>query len=232
MGDITSFFGGQAFDPGSVEPMTDFAVLPPGKYIVLIEKAEVQATKARDGHFMYLELKVLAGQHKERKLFDRINLHNKNKTCVEIGMRCFAALAQAIGLQAVTDDAQLINQQVVAHVKVKGEYNEIRTYSNPAGFDPNAVQATAPGPAAAPGPTPTPVAPVHAGQPLAPEVPPVAPQAAPVAPVAPVAPTPAPVVATPPMAAPSYVPLPAAPLPPVEVVAPVAPAGPVAPWQQ
>ena len=155
MGDITAFFGGQAFDPATVEPQGDFELLPPGKYIVLIEKAEVQQTKAHNGHLLYLELKVLTGKNKDRKLFDRINIDNKSTVCVEIGMRCLSALAQAIGLQAVSDDSQLLNKTVVAHVKVKDGYNEVRTYSSPAGFDPNISQVivnapTAPGPAASP----------------------------------------------------------------------------------
>ncbi len=155
MGDITAFFGGQAFDPATVEPQGDFELLSPGKYIVLIEKAEVQQTKARDGHLLFLELKVSAGKYKDRKLFDRINIDNKSTVCVEIGMRCLSALAQAIGLQAVSDDSQLLMKTVVAHVKVKKGYNEVRTYSSPAGFDPNISQVivnapTAPGPAASP----------------------------------------------------------------------------------
>jgi len=38
-------------------------------------------------------------------------------------------LGQALGLQAITDTTQLLNQVVIAHVKVKDDRNEVRTYS-------------------------------------------------------------------------------------------------------
>ncbi len=135
MSDLSEFFqhttGQDVFDPNSVDPQTDFVVLPAGKYPVLIEKAEVQATKKGDGHFIYLEMQIIDGQAKGRKLFDRINIDNPSQKCVEIGFRCLAALGQAIGLQGITDSNQLVNQSVIAHVRVKNDQNEVRTYSAP-----------------------------------------------------------------------------------------------------
>lgn len=237
MSDLTSFFGNQAFDPNTVEPQEDFMVLPPGKYLVLIEKAEVRTTKKNDGHFIYLELQVLDGKHKGRKLFDRINIDNPSRQCVEIGLRCMSALSRAIGLQAVSDDSQLINKTVVAHAKVKSEQNEIRTYSPAVSFDPNAAQVSAE--TAAPGP---PVSPVAAQPTVAPVTAHVRTGAAdgpiPVAPaLPPVNPTVnSPVPAGPLMAAPvpaAPVPNAGLPVPPtgMPVVAPAKVTN-VAPWQR
>lgn len=133
MSDLSGFFqntfGQESFDPNSVKAQADFEVLPAGKYPVLIEKAEVQPTKAGNGHFIYLEMLITDGQAKDRKLFDRINIDNPSEKCVEIGFRCLAALGQALGLQSITDSNQLVNQVVLAHVRVKGDQNEVRTYS-------------------------------------------------------------------------------------------------------
>lgn len=132
--DLAAIFGGIAFEPATIEPQTDFPVLPPGKYPVLIEEAEVRQTKKGDGHYIRLVMKVLDdGLYKGRKVFDQINIQNPSTQCVEIGLRTLSALGRALGLQAITDSAQLVNQVVIAHVKVKDDQNNVRTYSATAG---------------------------------------------------------------------------------------------------
>jgi hypothetical protein len=128
MSDVQQFLGG-GFDTHSVEPQTDFAVIPPGKYPVVVEKAVVKATKTNTGHYLELTLSILDGPFKNRKVWDRINIQNPSSQCVEIGLRSLAALGQAIGLASISDTDQLVNQICVAHVKVKDEQNEVRTYS-------------------------------------------------------------------------------------------------------
>ncbi len=161
MPDLSDLFGGVGFDPSTVDPQTDFAVIPPGKYSVLIERAEVKVTKKGTGHLISLEMKVLDGQFIGRKVFDNINIQNPSQQCVEIGMRTLSALGRALGLQTITDTSQLLNQVVVAHVKVKDEQNSVRTYSAAGGVAPatpapvTPVVAPVTAPAAAPvGPAP------------------------------------------------------------------------------
>jgi len=127
--DLSAFFGGTAFTPATIDPQPDFDVLPPGKYPVLIEAAEVKQTKKATGHYIHLEMKVLDGPCKGRKVFDQINIDNPSAQCVEIGMRTLSALGRAIGLQVITNTDQLLNGVVVAHVKVKDNQNNVRTYS-------------------------------------------------------------------------------------------------------
>ena len=153
--DLANFFSSSAFDPSTVEPQGDFPVVPPGKYPVLTGVAEVCATKKGTGHYIKLPMTILDGPCKSRKLFDNINIDNPSQECVEIGLRTLSALAQAIGLQAVTDTDQLSNQVVIAHVKVKDDQNSIRTYSSPGGVAP----PTAPTPTPASTPTATHAAP-------------------------------------------------------------------------
>ena len=127
--DLSDIFGGVPFDSSTVEPQEDFKIVPPGKTPVLIEKAEVKVTKKQTGHYIYLEMQILDGPCKGQKLFDQINIQNPSETCVKIGLQTLSALARAIGLQKVEDTTQLLNQVVVAHVKVKDEQNSVRTYS-------------------------------------------------------------------------------------------------------
>jgi len=185
MNNLSDLFGGVPFDPAAVEPQDDFQVLPPGKYPVLIEEAEVKVNKKQTGHLIYLKMKILDGPGKGRYVFDQINIQNPSQQCVEIGLKTLSALARAIGLQAVESTTQLLNQVVVAHVKVKDEQNNVRTYSS----------AGQPGGPVAP--VAAPVVPVATPEP-APAFTPVtcvAPDGQQIAPTAPATPTPAPVAA-------------------------------------
>lgn len=194
MSDLSAFFGQAAFDTNSVEAQGDYEVLPAGKYLVLVEKAEVRPTKANTGHYIYLEMKILDGKFKGMKVFDRINIDNPNQKCVEIGQRCLAALGKAVGLQAVSDTNQLLNKTVTTHVKVKNEQNEVRTYSAATAYTAPVAPMTAPvapayvtasAPMAVPPPNTALAAPAAAGPPVAAPAAPKVPGNSPYGPVAP-----------------------------------------------
>ena len=129
MSDLMNFFGQEGFDSQSVEPQEDFEVIPPGKYPVSIDTAEVKQTKSEKGHYLKLTLSILGGPFRNRKLWDQINIDNPNQICVEIGLRTLAALGQAIGIARMTNTDELIGKFCIAHVKVKNDQNSIRTYS-------------------------------------------------------------------------------------------------------
>lgn len=131
-GDLLDIFG-DGFDTQSVEPQADFPIVPPGKYSCIIDKAEVKQTKKGDGHYIEIQLSIIGeSPYKNRKIWDRINIDNPSSQCVEIGLRCLAALGIAAGVSKITDSAQLVGKIVIAHVKVKDDNNEVRTYSQPA----------------------------------------------------------------------------------------------------
>lgn len=176
-GNITALFGGQPFDPNAYEPSKDFEVLPPGKYTCLIEDAELKDTKAGTGKLIKVTLRVLGeGDYKNRKFFDNINVCNPNEECQRMGIAQLSSIARATQCYPLKDTNDLVDEVVVAVVKVKkrkdtGEdQNDIRTYENPslaanAQHAPVAApatvtpQPTAPTPAPAPQPAPAPVTP-------------------------------------------------------------------------
>jgi hypothetical protein len=127
-GDLQGFFG-QGFNPATVPPADDFDVLPPDKYPVMCEEAEVKPTKAGTGYYIALLFTIIDGAFKGRKLWGNININNPSQKCVEIGLRSLAALGQAVGIPNIVDTAQLKGKACLAHVKVKNGDNEIRTYS-------------------------------------------------------------------------------------------------------
>ena len=152
MSTLSDIFSG-GLDLSKVEPQGDCNVIPPGKYPVMIEKAEVKPTKAGTGAYIELVLCILEGPYKNRKLWHRLNIKNPSELCVSIGLSTLRALCDAIGITVLGSEDQLVNKTCLAHVKVdKNGQNDVRTYS----------AAT---PLTAPPSAPTPVAPVSPQQP-------------------------------------------------------------------
>jgi hypothetical protein len=73
----------------------------------------------------------LDGPAKNRKLWDRINVQNPSQECTRIGLSQLSALGIACGITFVQSEDQFLGKLCYARVKVKGENNEIHTYSSP-----------------------------------------------------------------------------------------------------
>ena len=128
--DLSTIFGGNPFVPEHHEPNRDYEPIPPGKYPVLIESAELKDTKSGTGVYLKLAMVVIEGPHKNRKLWDNVNLANLNQECVEIGRRHLADLCRAVEIVALRHEGELVGKVALAHVKVQGDQNQIRTYSS------------------------------------------------------------------------------------------------------
>jgi hypothetical protein len=119
MGNISEITG-QAFDPSTVEK-DSYEPLPPGWHVVVIETAEVRQTKAKDGHYVYLETTVCEGEHEGRKVFLRFNIANPNPTATRIGQQQLAAVCEATGAGIIEDTCQLIGKCFTLKIKVKND---------------------------------------------------------------------------------------------------------------
>lgn len=138
------------FNLDEVAPADGFDVIPAGKYIGQIMKAELRATKAGTGQYVWLEQDILEGQYTGRKLWTTLNIINPSQGAVDIALRQLRALCDSIGVK-ITDDEHLpllLFKPVVMVVKVKpasGTYdasNEVAGYMPVEGYTPR--QATAP----------------------------------------------------------------------------------------
>jgi hypothetical protein len=150
---------GNGFDPNGVEPLRGFDVLSPGTYQVIIEKAEVKETKesaaTHAGNAYYLEVCfcVTDGPYRGRKLWNRLNIRNpsidKNgkQTCQAIGQSMLSSLCKATGLSIVRNENELLGKSCVANVTVKGDQNEIRSWSSVGGVNPEQAAGRAVRPA-------------------------------------------------------------------------------------
>ena len=149
---------GQTFDASAVEPLGNYEVLPPGKYVAQIIASEMRPTKDGAGQYLYLEIDILEGAARGRRLFDRLNLINGNPEAVLIAQRTLSSICRAVGKLQVSNSEQLHLLPLVADVKVRppkgqyGESNSIRYLPCSAVAAPQAPAAVAAPRAMAPAP--------------------------------------------------------------------------------
>lgn len=105
MANISAAFGG-TFDASQVEPSAPRELLPPGTYTAQIVKSDMVDTST-GGQMLKLELDIIDGPAKGRKLWDNLNLVNRNPTAVEIAQRTLSAICHAIGRLQVADSDEL-----------------------------------------------------------------------------------------------------------------------------
>ena len=122
------------FDASTVQPTSSYDPLPNGEYLVVAVASDMKTSSKSGGQYLEIELEVLDGNFKGRKLWDRINLVNSSAKTVEIAQRQLSSLCHATGVLNVTDSAQLHNIPVIATIKYKdpqngyGASNEVRGY--------------------------------------------------------------------------------------------------------
>jgi len=112
MAELPSAFNSEEVDD-------DFDVIPAGKYVAEIVKSEMRETKAKTGQFLFLQMKILKGDHKGRVLFDRLNLVNPNETAVEIARKTLKRICDAVGKKKITDSKVLHDTPMNVQVSIK-----------------------------------------------------------------------------------------------------------------
>ena len=97
------------FTASSVQPMASrsFSPLPQGDYEMIITKSDVKPTKAGTGHYLELEMQVIGAEFSGRRHWERLNIDNPNKTAEDIAKAALAGLCQAVGLDDISDTAEL-----------------------------------------------------------------------------------------------------------------------------
>ena len=123
------------FDATRVEPSTVMEAIPAGQYLVEITKSETKETKAKNGSYLELEMTVLDGDYRGRKLWDRLCLQHVNPKTQSIARANLSALCHAVNILQPKDSVELHNLPFVVNVKTRENettgdiYNEIRGYS-------------------------------------------------------------------------------------------------------
>lgn len=137
------------FNAAEVEPLNMNDPIPAGTYLCIAQSSEMKANNAGTGEYLQFEFRVVEGPHKNRRVWDRLNLRHPNPTAVEIARRTLSSICRAAGKTQISDSAELHDIPINVRVIVKddqknGPKNEVRGYSKP-GTQPQAAQtATAP----------------------------------------------------------------------------------------
>ena len=152
--------GNYVADASNVEGEVE--IIPAGEYPAIITESDYVPTKGGTGMILKLTWTILDGEYKGRKVFENLNLENKNPQAEQIAKASFNSILFACGIQSVQDSSQLHGKPVLIKVKVKpetAEYsakNEVKKHSPMSGAAPTGNGATpgfAAGQPAAPAPT-------------------------------------------------------------------------------
>lgn len=111
----------------------DFGAIPAGDYAVVIDAAEIKDTKAGNGQYIKLKLKVTGPTHAGRVLFSNVNIRNASAQAELIGRQELRKIMEATGVLELSDSDQLIGGQMMVKVAVKtseqyGAENEVKGY--------------------------------------------------------------------------------------------------------
>jgi hypothetical protein len=97
----------QPFDASKVKPRDSFEPIPEAWYNLAIRNSEAKPTKDNESGYLVLEIEVLDGEYKGRKVFDNLNLWNKSIQASEIAQGQLSAYCHATGVLIVQESSQL-----------------------------------------------------------------------------------------------------------------------------
>jgi len=121
------------FDATGIDTTNTFDAIPAGDYEAMVTASEQKQTKDGTGHYLELTLEIQSGPMQGRRLWDRLNLSNRNPKAVEIAQKQLAQLCHATGVLQVANSEQLHNRPVIMKVTAKndperGMQNEVKGY--------------------------------------------------------------------------------------------------------
>ena len=131
------------FDASQVEPSKPFEPLPNGDYVCVISASEEKSTASGNGHYLELNVEVIDGECKGRRVFERLNLDNPNATAVEIAKRTLSAICHAVGVIQPRDAMELHGKPFVASIKVEARNDKPGEFTNRIAGDAAASGASA-----------------------------------------------------------------------------------------
>ncbi|MCC6906837.1 MAG: DUF669 domain-containing protein [Phycisphaerales bacterium] len=118
------------FDAHDVDPNVGFDPIPIGKYLAIITASEMKPTKAGTGEYLELELEVIEGPYKGRKLWDRLTLKHPNETTVQIAKGTLSSICRSVNVMKPRDSVELHNLPLIASVgcKKREDNGELTNY--------------------------------------------------------------------------------------------------------
>lgn len=97
------------FDATQVPPNAGFSPVPAGDYVCIITRSERKPTQNGSGSYLELELEIVEGPEKGRKVFDRLVMWHTNQKTVEIARGTLSAICHAVNVLKPRDSFELHN---------------------------------------------------------------------------------------------------------------------------
>jgi len=95
------------FDANEVEPSNDFEPIPKGEYLAMMIDSEKKTTRSGDGEYLQCTWEIVDESYKGRRMWDRLNLWNKNDTAAKIARGTLSAICRAVGVMRPKDSSEL-----------------------------------------------------------------------------------------------------------------------------
>jgi len=111
-------------------PDNEFTPLPAGEYNLLIVDTDMKETST-GGQMLVVNMDVLDGPSKGRKLTDRLNLVNKNEKAQNIAYAALKSIFKAIGVDSTDNSDVMHGKRVTATVTVQ----EAKPYTDKYGVE-------------------------------------------------------------------------------------------------
>lgn len=144
------------FQADPTMPTNSHELLPKGDYLCMAIASELKPNSKRTGDYLQITFEVIDGPFKGRKVWDRLNIRNANKTAEKIALESLNALCMATGVMHLQDSDQLHNIPVVLKIDIEAgrdgydDQNRVKGYVASGGAAPaQHAPAAAPAPAAA-----------------------------------------------------------------------------------
>ena len=112
---------------------TSFEPLPPGDYNAIITDSQMKITKAGTGEYLELTIQVIDGAHSGRRLWERLNVVNANKTAEEIARSQLNGIKLACNVDKLENSEQLHDTPFVLSLDIDRRdptRNKIMGYSS------------------------------------------------------------------------------------------------------
>ena len=113
----------------------EFQPIPAGRYTAAIIKSETKSTKDGKGSYLKLEIDILDGQYKGRKIFENLNLENANETTVKIAQVTLANICRAVGVLHPKDSSELHHKPMSVRVVIEPEKDGMPAQNRIKGWD-------------------------------------------------------------------------------------------------
>jgi hypothetical protein len=122
-------------------------------YQVIVIESAIKPTLAGTGEYIELTLQVVDGEFAGRRVWDRLNVNNPNKTAEDIAKRQLQELCLAASVANLTETEQLHDIPVLAEIDLDRKdqsRNRVMGYQAIGGSKPVASQAARPATASPP----------------------------------------------------------------------------------